>query len=412
MIFLTNDILNKKIEFISLIYVEKDNINTYIESQHNLKNIFLNHMQRFAFSEKDIDTDYSNKVMDFLEKSKTALSYCNENINDLEHLLTLLNDLLKKLEIDTSTFFNENNVQTYSEYLNNIYLTYNKTYTILANSTAEMHTFLTEFTLYSDFNFSKHIEKLDIEDLKSNNNIAESKIENIQKELNLNLTPNIVESVVNQVPTSNIEEEVPINSNTENIIESVPSTEVPSSIFANEVKEEIKPEKNIIEELAMQKELDKSPIRETTDDLDLKEKTLIISEIQKKIILPYTLNELNVILATNPTKYYSIKEIIEKKYTLSIDAYKNTAISRFKEAFKLMKNRENSSIAAAFDLGMELLFSYNLHPAIITACKTLDELDIYLDYLDNNEVYKFDCFDIIFEVSPIASKRKKSDFLD
>ena len=57
----------------------------------------------------------------------------------------------------------------------------------------------------------------------------------------------------------------------------------------------------------------------------------------------------------------------------------------------------------AFDLGMELTFNYNLHPAIICACKTLSELDLYLDYLDNKENGKFDCFKIIFDVPPVSA---------
>ena len=73
-----------------------------------------------------------------------------------------------------------------------------------------------------------------------------------------------------------------------------------------------------------------------------------------------------------------------------------------------MKKKENGSIKDAFDLGMELLFNYNLHPAIITACKNLDELDIYLDYLENNETDKFDCFKIVFEIAPIVVKNRKS----
>ena len=57
----------------------------------------------------------------------------------------------------------------------------------------------------------------------------------------------------------------------------------------------------------------------------------------------------------------------------------------------------------AFDLGTELLFNYNLHPAIISACRNLDELDIYLDYLENNETENFKCFSIIFEIPPVVS---------
>lgn len=138
------------------------------------------------------------------------------------------------------------------------------------------------------------------------------------------------------------------------------------------------------------------------------ENTLIISESKGKIFLPYTTSLLEDILNKNPDKYLSVEDIIEKEYTLPFDSFKNPAIARFREAFKLMRKKEKSSIKEAFDLGMELLFNYNLHPAIISACKNVDELDIYLDYLENNETDKFDCFKIVFDIAPILSKKRES----
>jgi len=104
------------------------------------------------------------------------------------------------------------------------------------------------------------------------------------------------------------------------------------------------------------------------------------------------------------------EEIIQESYTLPIDLFKTPFVARFREAFKLAHSKEKKSIKFAFDLGTELLFNYNLHPAIITACKNLDELDIYLDYLESNETEKFECFNIIFEIPPVISKRKSSKY--
>lgn len=136
------------------------------------------------------------------------------------------------------------------------------------------------------------------------------------------------------------------------------------------------------------------------------ENTLIISEIKNKIILPYHVSELNQLLKDNPEKYANLEDVIEKEYTVPFALYKNPSIARFREAFKLVRNREHKSIKSAFDLGMELLFNYNLHPAIISACKTLDELDIYLDYLENGETDKFDFFKVVFEIAPVVVKNK------
>ncbi|MBR6034369.1 MAG: hypothetical protein IKP28_06625 [Clostridia bacterium] len=134
------------------------------------------------------------------------------------------------------------------------------------------------------------------------------------------------------------------------------------------------------------------------------ENTLIVSELKGKVFLPYKKVEIDKYLEYNP--YNSIDNIIKEKYTLPITRFKNPFIARFREAFKLIRNKEKGSIKEAFDLGLELMFNYNLHPAIITACKNLDELDIYLDYLESGETRKFDIFKILFEMAPTVVKSK------
>lgn len=139
------------------------------------------------------------------------------------------------------------------------------------------------------------------------------------------------------------------------------------------------------------------------DTSNLTENTLIISETKGKVFLPYTIKSLNDTLKNNPDKYTSIEDIIEKEYTLPIDMFRNPTLARFREGFKLIRKKEKRSIVEAFDLGMELTFKYNLHPTIICACKNLSELDLYLDYLDNKENEKFECFKIIFDVPPVSA---------
>ena len=125
-----------------------------------------------------------------------------------------------------------------------------------------------------------------------------------------------------------------------------------------------------------------------------KENSLIISEISGNIILPYYINDLTNI------KNKTYEQIIQENYTIPVDLFKPAFIARFREAFKLAHNKEKKSVAFSLNLATELIFNYNLHPAIITACRNLDELDIYLDCLENNETEKFKCFNIIFEIPP------------
>ena len=138
------------------------------------------------------------------------------------------------------------------------------------------------------------------------------------------------------------------------------------------------------------------------------ENTLTISETQNKVFLPYTIEKIEEYISNNPKKKLSIQEVIDSVYTVSLDTYKNSVLSRFSEAFKLIRNKEHGSIKDALDLAFEVAFNYTLHPAIITACDSLNELDIYLACLEYDELEDFRFFDINFEVAPVIPKKLKN----
>ena len=145
-------------------------------------------------------------------------------------------------------------------------------------------------------------------------------------------------------------------------------------------------------------------IKQQNND-NLLENTLIISELSGKVVLPYTIEKLNKIKEQN-TVYKNMNEIIEKEFTIPLSHYKYAPISRFKEGMQLALKRSNLKYIKALSLGAELLVNYNLHPAIITACQNIDELDIYLSCLEDDQLYKINLFDIKFEVLPQVSKIK------
>ena len=151
-------------------------------------------------------------------------------------------------------------------------------------------------------------------------------------------------------------------------------------------------------------------LKTTTIELSSRfiENTLVISEVQQRVILPYNINTVKEILLNDPQGYSSLQGVVNKIYTRSIDYYKFSAISRFKEAYKLVREREKGSKAKAFGLAFELLLNYNLHPAIITACKTLDELDVYLACLADNTLEDFNFFEIKYEIPPAIPKHTKN----
>ncbi|MBR3163434.1 MAG: hypothetical protein IKF17_04990 [Clostridia bacterium] len=162
------------------------------------------------------------------------------------------------------------------------------------------------------------------------------------------------------------------------------------------LKENSKPEKSV------KKENEEQTNTITSTDLEsgFIEKTLIISDIQKKVILPYKLDKIEDILLANSAKYKSLQDVIDKLYTRPIKYYKAPAIARFKESYRLMRKKEHSSILKALSLASELFMNYNLHPAIITACKNIDQLDIYLACLEDDTLDEFKFFDIKYEVAP------------
>ena len=60
-----------------------------------------------------------------------------------------------------------------------------------------------------------------------------------------------------------------------------------------------------------------------------------------------------------------------------------------------------------YNLGSELFLKNYLHPAVISACKNLDELNVYLDCLDKNELDDFKIFEIKYELYPTVISKNE-----
>ncbi len=134
---------------------------------------------------------------------------------------------------------------------------------------------------------------------------------------------------------------------------------------------------------------------------------LVISEKEQKAYLPFFYAEVKNIFQNAKQKYQSLQDVVDDLYILPLNRFKNSSMARFRESFHLIRKKENGSITKALDLGLELMFQYELNPIVIAACRNLDELDIYLDCLDENELHDFTCFEIKFEIMPQLTKRKQ-----
>ena len=137
----------------------------------------------------------------------------------------------------------------------------------------------------------------------------------------------------------------------------------------------------------------------TADSEITDNRILTISEKQKKVFLPYYVEDLKYKLRHNRS-YKSLQDVIKKEYILPISKFKSPIIARFRESYNLMRKREKASISDSLDLALGLTFNSALNPAIITACKNLEELEAYLDCLELNELSKFEFFEIKYEILP------------
>ena len=91
-------------------------------------------------------------------------------------------------------------------------------------------------------------------------------------------------------------------------------------------------------------------------------------------------------------------EIIHDLYIIPLSRFNHPAFSRFRETYKFVKTKsDKKSFIKALDLSLELMFKYDLNPIIIAACRNMDELDIYLDCLEEKELYDYKCFEIRYE---------------
>ena len=129
---------------------------------------------------------------------------------------------------------------------------------------------------------------------------------------------------------------------------------------------------------------------------------LLISEIQDKVFLPYAAREIEDIIESDENEYKTPEEVIENVFTKPFNYYRNQFTSRFKETVILITKRENMSLKDGIDLATEMFGKRYLHPAIISACKNLDELNVYLDCLEKNELDDFKIFDIKYEMRPMV----------
>ncbi len=329
---------------------QKDNLNVMQECLKNINNA-IQHADSF---------DDSKDINELLKDVKINLDNCRNNISNLE--------TLKKHHSDLENNSNETEFNNYNELSN----AYNETIKTTYNVYNE---FLLKYINYTSFV------------IDNKNQIHDTKIENsTQNTITTKTEPN--KPKIN-VPVHSTFEFTADKSFIENLIKK--SKETQQFTINNDFKKD---------EIIKKVEANNTENTTNTNDDDLKDNNvLLISERKNKIFLPYKIDDLNKILE-HSSRFQNIEEIINKKFTIPLDKHKNGTISRFKETYNFMRKREKASITDSLDLALELAFNSKLNPAIILACKNLEQLDTYLDCLELDELEKFNYFEVKYEYLP------------
>lgn len=127
-------------------------------------------------------------------------------------------------------------------------------------------------------------------------------------------------------------------------------------------------------------------------------KLLIITE--KKIYLPYNNEDIQKLI--NKNNQNQVDEIIKNRFVITnVKPFKSSSSHRFTQAYKLSKTKSKKTIFEALKFALKVARIGNLHPAIIHACSSEDQLENYIMFLNQGNPSAFTDFDVKFQINPI-----------
>lgn len=143
--------------------------------------------------------------------------------------------------------------------------------------------------------------------------------------------------------------------------------------------------------------------KETIKSTELQDNLVLrVSEKNHIVELPYTKDEVEKFLKQYPNDYKTPQDVIDKEFTGTYAMYnKHPIIARFREAYYLSRTKEMKSIIDSFSFAKSVMFKRELNPTIIAAVKSEEQLQDYINCLENDRLEDFPHFTIIFEINPI-----------
>lgn len=356
--------ITREDELYKYIIQTKSNLQKMIEIQYAKKSMLTQILDKIAnVGIEQIKMNNTKALLFLIEETKTTLDRINDNLPGLNELLDEINDIINKINeyIQNKTY--DKSLCKAVEYF---YILYNEKINIIAEINLSYESIMADayeyFISTAEDTFNIQTGKISLTNKKDAKFGKEKKNDRVETK----------EDDENNIFDSNMKEK-------------------------NE-KEFIKIEENVNkdEKIEIKKGIECKEKEEKIQDNNI----LRISEIDNKVYLPYRVYDLERMLNENPGEYKSMSDIIDEEYIVPLEKYKNSAFSRFKEAYNLMRFKEQGSFSEAIDLALEVTFKNTLNPAVISACKDLDELDNYLDCLEENKLNDFKAFKIEYEGFP------------
>ncbi len=355
--FLNNYFTSDEFNFINNANLENDKLDKIIDEEMHNRDIIVNLINNLHNAISNVNTE-SNK--DF----KTLLS-------DVQEIFTKINDNIKFVQElkDTFSKINDDIVK------------------LLINA---------EEISDNKENYIENIQKLKhmVNDFSIKSNELRSKILLNDIKINTFFSKNVVKKYLSSFDIEiNFKDTDSSFDNTNSYSKDKKCNHIFRENLANNIEKELTNNKNN----AMQNiYLDNEQNFEEND-------TLLVSEKLKKVFLPYSKNEISLYLEQYPDSYKSYQDVVNKEFVLSLDYYmKHPVVSRFREAYSLVRDRESKSVIDAFKFAIDIMFHYSLNPVIIAACKTQEQLEHYITCLNKNKLDEFNDFKIKYEITPLA----------
>ena len=370
-------------------------LNNTLADQRQSKKTLLSHLEKFSDAMyENFNSDNTDSLLSLINEAHSVFECIKSNINKTIELKKILENIYNSEylnPIETEKFNNDfNTLLDNISKTNSSYLTFMNNYeTFILTPTSINKTEITEEDLSEESlpnSITDSFNQDEEESLFDTLNTQETSI----VQTDIDFTDNIENKVSSEeVLEETVTEIIPeLETKTEKIL----TEDIEKETSTLEVTEEIT-ENNVVETL---KETEKETVEETQKAITpLPEKELIIDNNLGIAILPYSISDLDEVFLDDPENYSSIQDIIDKEYTVKLKDFENTSIIRYKEAFKLAKEKSNYTFSQAATFAKKFLVENEISSLIIASCKNVDELEFYIECLNNNNLNNFHYFKII-----------------